>query len=240
MAAGSPIPLGSAASSNVLIPDSRSKIATDDFGIQRGTIRFQLGNQSFAQNLRPAKGSPYTGDLPQFRGFLVDYPGDIQGEEGQAAYVDVTYAKLDPRFVMEPQLGHDLEYRDAGFLTDFGSGGLFLQQPQIPIPHPLVSVKFSDTKAQNKLGKTETPAFLPKIDRYVYPVNVVTGATIQNTKDSLEIVSLNVQTAIKMIFIPKPDGWLCVKDDNVPVCGGKFFQVEQQWKMFYIFAGFEK
>jgi hypothetical protein len=229
-----PILLGTARSSE-LVPDVGSQITTNEFGMDVGLIRHHLGDQSSAQSLRPARGSAYSGQLPQFKGMLVHDHG-IVGREAQAAFIDVEYRALNPDWKILPVRSHDQEYLD---ISGFVGPAINVRQRHVPVPHPLVTVKFSADKPTDKLGVTDTPSFLPKISRFVYPIYGITGGTIDNSTGHLEVSGFVVADIVHLIFIPAPDGWTCLKDDATPVCGGKLFQIEQQWKRFYWFAGFE-
>jgi hypothetical protein len=216
---GSPIILGSAASNTVLTPDAGSSIKTDEYGIQRGTIRFQLGDQAYAQNLRPAAGSLYTGSLPQFKDFLVDEPGDILGGEGKTAFLPVTCAKLDPKFVKLPVESQDIEFRDVTITL----GVVVTVLPNIPVPHPVLTYKFAtDQKPIVRQRGTwlkggQLPG-APIINKYVF---------LNSTASKFGLV----------FIIQPPDSWLCIKEDIKPLCAGKLYQIEQQWKQTYYFYG---
>jgi hypothetical protein len=219
VANGDPIRTGQAARSGVLIPDAGSKISTDEYGIQRGKIRHHLGDQSRAQAVRPVKGSAYTGALPQFSGFLVNESGDIKGLEGAAAAIETEYCQLDPRFIILPDRTNDIEYRDLNLNNA-------ISLPNAAIAHPVVTYKFSDKKPQDKLNAIDFPPNAPKIDTLKFPFRIV------------DVVA-GKQATVSVRFEPDSAGWRCMKDDALPLCGGKLFRIDQQWKRFMWITGYD-
>jgi len=210
--AGNPILLGTASGGATLVADAGSQIKTDEYGIQRGTIHHNLGDQANAQNKRFKPGSAYSGSLPQFAGFLVDEPADIIGGEGMTAVLPCTYARLDPLFVKLPDESQDIEYRDVQY-TDANIA------TNIPVPHPLLTYKFAAAKRPNQRGTWATLSGAPKLGNYVFYPGGIEGV-------------------IGFVFIPLPaDRWLCIKENVKPLCGGKLFAIEQQWKATYYFYG---
>jgi hypothetical protein len=278
VAAGDPIVLGQGASSGALIPAPGSIIKTDEFGVQRGTLRYQLGDQSKAQS-RPAVGSLYTGSMPQFSGFYVDAPGDIVGAEGKAAFIDVDYVRVDPLFVVIPRKLSELEIKQinvAGSDAFASTIGESLFTINIPIIHPIVQYKFSQLAPTSVLGTYSTTLpNAPTIGQTIFQLsnfnltdssidieektvtyNVTTLAIDPTTTpptcvkstapQSTTIMGFFSQAAlglinpINYIFSPDPKGWLCIKDDNIPLAGGKLFAIEQQWKTQLVFSGTQK
>jgi hypothetical protein len=231
-----PIRTGSVSSSS-LVPDEGSQIKTDDFGISWGTIRYQAGNQSLVSAARPTQGDAYLGSLPQFSGFYVDKSGDITGGPGASAELEVTYAKQDSLFVKTPERGHDLEMRDMTSLVTTLLSGAFYIVPSIipgqidtlslslqavPVPHPTLSYKFSSTTAVDQLGTYSTSSNLtsaPTIVPYIYKLPLKVG--VHN---------------YGIVFLPNPQGWLCLQNDVTSICGGRFFEIQQRWKMTMLFT----
>jgi hypothetical protein len=216
MPTGSPIPLGTAAQA-VLVPDAGSQITTNDFGVDVGTIRHSLGDQAQAQGKRPPPGYPYAGTLPQFRGFYVDRTA-ITGGEAKTCVVNMTMKAINPQWgVQPPEKSHDLEIRD---ITDLG-----ITFQGIPIPHPVITYRFASAKATDMLGKfSQNLRNAPEIGAYRFPLGALNPST-------------GAQAVYALSFVPSPRGWICLKDDNSPCCGGRFFEIEQQWKLYYWYAG---
>lgn len=173
MAAGDPIRLGSASGTS-LIPTSNSRIETDEYGVQRGTVSYQLGDQSSSQSVRITLGSAYSGTLPQFNGFLVNRSGDISGGQGQSATIDVEYVKLDPLWVNIPLDSAELELKQFQFAQLSGFGTLYdaLVTAVIPVLHPTVSYRYSSATAKSDLGKYGTPTGAPTLSNQIFHYNL--------------------------------------------------------------------
>ncbi|HKP92324.1 MAG TPA: hypothetical protein VJS88_00380, partial [Chthoniobacterales bacterium] len=142
---GDPIVLGVARTPTQALQTAAagSKISTNEFGVQSGVIRHFCGNQAQAQGLRPAEGTAFSGQLPQFKGFLADYAGDVVGEEGQACYIDVVYCAIDPRFVVKADEDTELRWintSDSALVSDIATYG------RIGLPEPVATIKYADTK----------------------------------------------------------------------------------------------
>jgi hypothetical protein len=144
----------------------------------------------------------------------------------------VTYALPDPKFVYVPSDSHDLELRDIPIVN----GSVSLTLSAVPIPHPTIKYRFSDTKRQGKLSTYSlNPPKAPTL-----PAQIVLNVRDFPDPDTR---FLNSGTALAftqpydVYFRLHPKGWLCTKDDSNPVCGGKFFEIEQEWKRYLIYVG---
>ena len=170
-----PIRIGSV-SGATLIPDQGSSITTSDFGVQRGTIRHFLSDQSLVQASRFNLGSSYTGSLPQFSTFFVEKSGDIQGIDGKCCYLDVTYARIDPLWVKLAKVGRDLEIKQIKVADTVGFGTLLdsFLTVVIPIAHPLVTYRYSSSSIPGQIGVYSSNAAggAPTISNQVIPFNV--------------------------------------------------------------------
>jgi hypothetical protein len=218
-----PIPLGSARGG--LVPDIGSTIEPDEYGIDTGTIRYSLGSQAQARGLRPARGSAYNGNLPQFNGMFAD-TSRIIGLEGRACSIEVRYYALNATWgVPPPARTHDLELRDF-FI------GETIRIPGVPIPHPVLTYRFSDLHATEKLGKYGTPPNAPEVERYIYKIEVLVPTAVTGG-----VVTVDPVNTFNLVFDPHPLGWQCLQDDATPLCGGKFFAMEQRWKRMLVFTG---
>jgi hypothetical protein len=231
--AGQPIPLGSART-GALIPDIGSSVATNDYGIDEGRVRHSLGDQSLAQQRRPKRGGPYAGTLPQFKGMFVDRSA-IVGAEGKACFVDVDYKALNSGWgIQPPEQSAEMEVRD---LTSFGDNLFTSGRGQtLHLPHPVLTYKFADTKPSNKRGTyaLELPN-APTIGQFEFEVIWINS--VQGEDGNISITTRNNYS---LIFSPHPSGWFCMKDDCEPLCGGRLFQIEQQWKRFYLWTGYNR
>lgn len=58
---------------------------------------------------------------------------------------------------------------------------------------------------------------------------VFTGVFSNNT--------LSLINPINFVFVPNPAGWLCIKEESTPICGGQLYLIEQQWKLNLVFSG---
>src|SRR5438045_422766 len=153
MAVDDPIRIGTAAAS-ALIAEAGSRIATDDFGVQHGSVRHWLGDQSLAQSSRFALGASYSGSLPQFSGFLVEKSGDITGIDAKCANLDVLYAKIDSLWSNVPKRTHDLQLVNItpGDISSYGALAQTLYEIIVPIPHPVISYKYASASFPTSLG----------------------------------------------------------------------------------------
>ncbi len=167
MAGTVPIRLGDANTSS-LIPKSNSTIRTDDFGIQRGSISYSLGDQTVSQASRISIGTSYFGMLTQFSGFYVQSSGDITGQDGQTSSIDISYARIDPLAIIEPVLTTDIELKQIqignlptvlGFLET-------LYTVVIAIPHPVIKFRFGSSSRPNQIGTYGTPSGAPSVGVY--------------------------------------------------------------------------
>lgn len=169
--ADEPIRLGTAALST-LVAESGSHITTDDFGLQHGTVRHWLGDQSVAQSSRFALGSSYSGTLPQFSGFYVDKSGDITGIDGKCANLDVEYVRLDPLWSNVPKRTHDLQLvnvstADPG--AGFGQLTETFSQALVPMPHPVLTYKYASASYPSSLGTySANPGSAPTMADFVF------------------------------------------------------------------------
>lgn len=173
MAAGDPIRLGSA-SGLALIPMSNSRIQTNDYGVQYGTVTYQLGDQSSSQSVRLTLGSLYNGTLPQFNSFLVNRSGDITGGDGTTATIDVEYVKQDPKWVNIPLDSADLELKQFKLADFSGFGTLYdsLYTVVIPILHPTVNYRYSSLTAKTDLGTYGTPPGAPRLTDQIFHYSI--------------------------------------------------------------------
>jgi hypothetical protein len=170
MAADDPIRIGAAALTS-LITESGSHIATDDFGVQHGTVRHFLGDQSLAQSSRFSLGTSYSGSLPQYSGFFVEKSGDITGIDGKCANLDVQYARLDPLWVNIPKRTHDLQLvniRPADLGTGYGELYDTFVQMIIPIPHPVITYKYASASYPSSLATYGTPVNAPTVPDFLF------------------------------------------------------------------------
>lgn len=193
MPAGDPIRLGSALSG--LIPDANSRISTDEYGVQRGTINYYLGDQSNAQSSRFTLGASYAGTLSQFNGFLVNRSGDIAGAEGQTAQINVEYVRIDPKWINIPLDSADLELKQIKVQDTSGFGTLYdsLLTVVIPILHPTVSYKYANATAKQDLGTYGTPTGAPNIREQVFSLNIV---GLDNTSIDIEQKTISISTTL--------------------------------------------
>jgi len=206
--AGSPIKIGSAALA-ALIPGIPSRIVTDEFGVQHGQLPYQLGDQTISQNLRLTQGTLYNGTLPQFNGFFVERSGDITGREAGAAIVEVQYAQIDPKFIILPSRSHDLQIVtvSAGDLSGFNQIFETLQNVIIPIPHPVITYKFSATTVPGKLGQfSQNPGNAPTIGQYIYSIEIFNFISPGAVTVEQKTISINATT-----FILDPSSNTCTK-----------------------------
>jgi hypothetical protein len=208
-------------SNRLLNPQVGNEITTDEYGMLVGKIRFRYNDAGTAYQKRPKKGDPYAGSLAEYRGMMADQSGAIR-TTGDCAFIDVTYLGIDPNFAILPEESAEIEYRDLSFAID--NVGTITFDP-IPIPHPILSYKFVATKRQGKRGTYSKPPHAPDIPDYVHRVHGIQAAT-----SGIELFDV--------VFKASAAGWLCLKDDPTPVCGGKLFVIEQIWKRTYYFSSF--
>lgn len=195
--ADEPIRIGSTS----LVPDQGSQISTNDFGMQRGTARHWIGDQSDAQSSRFALGASYSGSLPQFIGFYVDKSGDITGLDGKCAYLDVGYARIDPLWQKLAKVGRDLELKQIKVAETTGFGSLYdsLLTYVVPIGHPTVTYKYSASSIPGQLGSYSSNAGgggVPSIGNYVFHFN-----TVDFSNPSVQIQQKTLSTTVTAYII---------------------------------------
>lgn len=231
MSAGDPIRLGAAATASALIPESGSDISTDDYGIDVGTITFFCPDQSVARASAPARGEKYgsgTGKLAQFAGMYAD-TSRIIGAEGKAARVITTYKKMVDGWNSLPVVTSDnistqavarVEYRFASGTTAYTND---TQGVDVVVPQPVLTYRLArETRPDGLLGTFKSRGDL-----------VSAPATGPFSFSSRNIFSSISNATVRVTYLPNPNGWLCIRNDCVPICGGRFYQIEQVWKMFY-------
>lgn len=267
MAADDPIRIGSAATA-ALIAESGSRIATDDFGVQHGTITHWLGDQSLAQSSRFALGAAYSGSLPQYSGFYVEKSGDITGIDGKCAELDVQLAKIDPLWQTLPRVKFDLELKQMR-LGDLAAELAFMESLftlVIPIPHPVIDLTFGSATRPNQIGSYGTPSGAPSVGTYTFKVNQFTLSQNPHLTqvDSFSGLFAHVigqncfqsqigspphldgqisgtsraDDALNISFAPDPTGWICITENVNPICGNAILLIQQVWTRRYTFSSF--
>jgi len=204
--AGDPIRIGSA-SGSTLVPGIPSRIITDEFGVQHGVVPYQIGDQSLSQGARITPGTLYSGSLSQFNGFFVERSGDITGREAGCAIIDIQYAQIDPKFIVLPTKGHDLQILafPTAELTGFNQILETLTTITVPLVHPLLTYKFAANSIPGKLGQYGTPANAPSIGQYTYNIEIINFVNGANVDVETKTVSYNAT-----VLTSNPDG-TCTK-----------------------------
>ncbi len=245
MAGTSPIRLGSAGSA-ALVPTTSSSISTDEFGVQHGTITYNVGPETAAAGLRISLGSAYSGTLGSFSGFVVEKSGDIKGAEGNCATVDVGYAKIDPLFVRTIEVDSVLNYSSNALsqLVIWTAG--IAQNNIFGFPDPTVSVKYASATepnigtsgiySMNPLNFPDTPDILVP-----FTFHVLAGSVISYW-DGMTFTSVGplegpATFIFNLDFISNPRGWQLTKIVSNPIANRSFFAIEEQWRNFYTFRG---
>jgi hypothetical protein len=198
-----------------------NEITTDkESGLLIGTVQYLDTDAPTAYTRRPIPGSAYNGTLREYAGMLADQSRVVR-IIGDRAIMEVTYLGIDQNFKILPRESSDLEYRDL--TIDLGLVS-FTFEP-VPVPHPVLSYKFVDTNRQNQRGQFNlNPPNAPTISDYIARIH------------GYDRLSGGVGNEVfDMVFKPTKAGWLCLQDDPVPLCGGKLFAIQQQWKRTYFF-----
>lgn len=241
--AGERIPLGTA-STGVLVPDIGSQIQTDQFGIDSGVIRHSLGNQSGAHALRPAAGDLYDGTLPQFAGFFADGSG-ITGRDGNASYVDVVYRKRVPNWPKIPVRTHDSE--SHSFQITQGDPSVTYTYNGMTVRHPVLTYRFSVDPSPVVAADPDAPVGGggPAVDPQLLGTYLASPphAPVMGDQTIRPFVTIGNFIAgqwawFEFHFKPNTLGWECIKNDVTPLCGGKIYAVDQQWKLTYYQSGY--
>jgi hypothetical protein len=148
--------------------------------------------------------------MPQFSGFFVEKSGDILGGRAGDAILEVTYARLDPNWIVQPKKSHDLQLVQVKPDTS-GLGQIqdTLMTVTVPIPHTVITLKFSQATAPGALGTYGTPAGAPTVPNFL-----VHMYSIAPVLSSFVIEEKTVTGNVTLVTI-NPDGTCTSHDSTV-------------------------
>jgi hypothetical protein len=254
MPAPSPIQLGSAVSGWTF--ESGSSFKTSASGIQSVTIKALWPDGSTILDNLPGYGSSisgFTSYIPS--SFLldrIDTGASIDYVEGKVARASFTFKRQDPNVSTYRTVFVDtvVNYKSsAGLPTyQFGADG----EPVANIfgfPEPVCTVKYSSVAQPtvsdgiHALPGSSRAVDFPPVPTIGVPINfTLPPGSVVTYFDGTSFTSVGPLTSqttftFSQNYIPNPSGWRLTKLNVTPVCSRSFFDVEEEWRIFYQFQG---
>lgn len=258
-----PIKLGSATSSS-LVFETGSRVTTSDSGIQSCSVKALCSDGANVFNNLPAAGTPFstvfgTSYLPA--SFLVDYTDsgpEIEYLEGKIARVTFNFKRPDPTQLNVRKIFVDSVINYTTTLSDLYTAPIGTTvadkfSGNFGFPEPVVTVKYNSvTRPEIPMygnlyalsGSSRAQGFPALADITVpYSPIVAVGAMGVYFDGStwVEFGPLTVQTifTFNQIFKPNPLGWQLVRLKTQPNAAASFYDIEEEWRQFYFFTGFQ-
>lgn len=263
--AGDPIKLGSAAGTR-LVFERGSRITTSDSGIQSCAVSALCPDGQNVFNFVPPAGANFNnvfGNSYLPATFKVDYTGggaDIEYLEGKAARITINFKRPDPsRATGRPgaKISVDSAINYKSILDQQQQPAIQASDGTRPsifgFPEPIVTVRYVATNpppiAGGNVGGlyaqpgTSRAAGFPDLSEIDTPIDfsLPSGSVVTyfNGTTFVSMGPLGSATLFHfiMIFVPNPLGWQLQKLRWEPQTDSSFYDVEEDWRGAYFFAG---
>lgn len=206
-----------------------SQISCDDYGIDTGTLTLEYPDADTAKAHRPVPGQTYQGGAsPEFNGMFVHSTGMIRSV-GNVAKIDVTLKALCAGWIKKPVLGSDNKDTSltlvANVTRDTFLVAILNKVIDVLIPQPTVTYRYgvAGQRPRSPLGTFGEPDDAPSVSDVTYTTQNVSFGDFANP----------TVNQVTVTWEPDARGWMCIRYEATPLCGGRIYQIDEQWKRFY-------